>query len=64
MSGGGHVIIQNATVNTLSDPLVSGALPDWMRLAVSAILAKDPEDWTYQERCVLGHAYSWALCNL
>lgn len=64
MSGGGHVIIQQSAVNTLGNPLVLGSLPGDMQTTVRAILAKDPADWTHADRCVLGCAYTWALCNL
>lgn len=64
MGGGGHVIIRNVVVTTLNDPLVGGALPDRMKLAISPILAKDPADWTVQDEMVLAHVFSWALCHL
>lgn len=64
MSGGGHIIIDDATIQTLSNPLVQGALPGEMQSCVRDVLAKASADWTYSDRCVLGHAYTWALCNL
>lgn len=64
MSGGGHIIIDDATVKTLGDPLVQGALPGEIQSSVKDVLAKDPADWTHADRCVLGCAWTWALCNL
>lgn len=64
MSGGGHIIIRQAVVDTLSNPTVSGNLPDRMKLAISPILAKDPADWTVQDEMVLAHVFGWALCHI
>jgi hypothetical protein len=65
MGGGdGHVIVDDATVSTLGNPLVSGSLPKEMQGPVATILANDPDDWTEEDRCTLGDAYKWALCNL
>lgn len=64
MSGGGHGIIRKAARDTLSDPMVHGALPGWLGAAVDAILAKVDDDWNECDCVTLGHALTWALCNL
>jgi hypothetical protein len=62
-SGGGHIIIDSVR-SGLSNPLVSANLPAKMRAAVDAILAKDNADWTAADKTAIGHATTWALCNL
>ena len=65
MGGSGGIIIVTGKARTaLSDPTVHGQLPDWIAEKVDAILAKDDADWTPADRAMIGHAFTWALCNL
>jgi hypothetical protein len=65
MSGGsGGIIIIKSTVTTLSDPIVHGSLPQSMQDWIDPILAKHPAGWTDHDKVVVGHVFSWALCNL
>lgn len=61
--GGGHIIIQQARI-ALTNPLVHGALPTQMQNCIDPILAKSDSDWTNTDKIVIGHALTWALCNL
>jgi hypothetical protein len=63
-SGGGGHILQIATQMALSDPLVHGSLPATMLASVDAVLAKEPADWTSQDKSVIANAVSWAIQNI
>jgi hypothetical protein len=60
--GGGHVILDN-TRTTLTNPLVSGALPPATQALIAPILAADPSTWTARNKKDLAAAYTWALMN-
>ena len=60
--GGGIIIIHNSQV-TLTDPQVHGQLPIHICQVLDPVLANDPVDWTYIDKLIVSHAYSWALLN-
>ena len=63
MGGGdGTVIVHNAVRQTLSDPTVSGRLPIDIKARVVPILLQ--EDWSWNDKLILTHAFSWAMMNL
>lgn len=62
--GSGGVIVRSNARTTLSDPTVHGQLPSWLVSLVDAILVKDDMDWTEGECAHIGHALTWAICNL
>lgn len=66
MGGGdGTVIVHDSVIATLGNPLVSGQLPPSTQPAVVAtLITQDPTTWTAQNKKVLAHAFSWAICNL
>lgn len=64
MSGGGGHIILDATQQTLTNPLVHGALPDKWPAIIDPILARDPSTWSMKDKKDLAACYTWALCNL
>lgn len=60
MGGGGHIIIRNAVKQALSDPLVHGLLPDYMKAEIDPILAKDTNTWTDCDDRIGMAAFHWA----
>lgn len=62
--GSGGIIVRSRARETLTDPVVSGSLPDRLKLAISPILQKDDADWSVQDDMVIAHVFSWALCHL
>ena len=60
MGGGGHIIIDDAIKQALSDPLVHGVLPPDMQAEVDPILAKDTSNWTENDDCIAFAAFHWA----
>jgi hypothetical protein len=63
MSGGGHIIINQAIKQALSDPLVHGMLPPEDQAVVDPILAKDVNDWTMEDRHLAAKAFFWVAVN-
>lgn len=61
---GGIIIVQQAVIKTLNDPLVHGQLPHTTRLAVDPLLAADPNTWNEHDCRTLTDALHWALCHL
>lgn len=61
---GGGIIVRNAAVRTLKDPIVHGQLPTTMVSGLDSVLAVDPSMWSQMEREIVGRAFHWALCNL
>jgi len=64
MSGDGGIIVRNAAMQGLKDPLVHGALPPDMAKKLDAIFAADPGTWNPQQCASVGQAMKWALTNL
>lgn len=62
--GGGGIVIIKSTVNTLTDPLVHGSLPQRLQDLVDPILAKPTDQWDADDKFMAGHVYAWALTNL
>lgn len=60
----GGIIVQHNTKVTLTDPVVSGSMPTWMRLLISPSMAKETVDWTQTDKVLAAHAYTWVLTNL
>jgi hypothetical protein len=63
MSGGGGHVILSATQQTLTNPLVSGQMPEWMQLMISPFIGNDPSTWTQTQKACIAHAYGWCLLN-
>lgn len=49
MGGGGTIIIRHKIVEILSDPLISGRVPDYCKPGMLGLLAKEPGDWSEGE---------------
>ena len=59
----GHIIIDDAIKQTLTNPQIHGDLPPKTQAIVDPILAKDPGTWTAVERVVTLRAFTWAHNN-
>jgi hypothetical protein len=59
--GGGGIIIIDVTKQTLSNPIISGQLPQKMQSDIAPILAKDSADWTAADKTLAGRVFVWAL---
>lgn len=62
--GGGVIIVRDAAVQTLTNPVVHGQLPATMTGSLDPILATPPTLWSTLECEIVGRAFHWALCNL
>lgn len=60
----GHIIIIRSQIrDILSSPLVQASLPAVKLQAVKAVLARDNDQWSEADCCVLASAIEWLACN-
>jgi hypothetical protein len=64
MGGGGIIIIDDAIKETLVNPLVSGQLKPWQTKLLGAFIAKDPGQWSQDERDMALAVFAWAAVNV
>ena len=65
MSGGagGIVIIKDSMRSALSNPLVSGTLPDPLAGDVATVCAKDCDDWSHEDYVLMAFAFNYAVTH-
>ena len=71
MSGGGHIIIDDAVKSirntlkiALTNPLVSGQLQPEQKATLAPILAESVDSWTTSDDEAVRKVFDWAVRNI
>jgi hypothetical protein len=60
----GGIIVREAVKAGLSDPMVSGQLPEKMKAVIDTVFAKAAGEWSPSDCKAVAKAADWALCHL